>query len=76
MYYGLLQMNKAYIVKVENVGLWVRRTLKIQINFNYQQKGKMMDLLTTRIYLPLFKNTWQSCKQRISKQSAFSKTGM
>ena len=50
---------------------------KIQINFDYQQKRKMTDLLTMfEVYsFPFFKNIWQSCKERISRKSTFSKNG-
>ena len=41
MDYGLLQMNKAYLVKVEDVRIVGEEDYKkIQVNFDYQRKRK------------------------------------
>ena len=60
MYYGLLQMKEAYLIKVEYVRIVGKEDYrKIQINFDYQQKRKNDGF--TGIYqvhtFPLFRNT-------------------
>ena len=57
MYYGLLRMNKAFLIKVEDIRIVGEEDFKkIQINFHYQRKMKNngFPYYIQSIYLPLF----------------------
>ena len=61
IYYGLLRMNKVFLIKVEDVRIVGEKDFKkIQINFDYQRKRKIMDLLTmSQVYTYFFsRNTY------------------
>ena len=57
MYYGLLRMNEAFLIKVEYATIVVEEDFKkIQINFDYQRKRKNngFTYYIPSIHLPLF----------------------
>ena len=76
MYYGQLRMNEAFLIKVEDVRIVGEEDFeKIKINFNYQRKGKTMDLLTTsQVFTFLFSgNTYQNYRQKCKNKMLPSK---
>ena len=67
MYYGLLRMNKASLIKVEDARIMGEDDFKkIQINFDYQQKRKTNLLTTSLVFTYRFSgNTYQNYKQKM-----------
>ena len=79
MYYGLLRMSGAFLIKVEDIRIVYEDDFKnIQINFDYQRKRKNNGFTNyiPSIYLPLFVNICQNYKQKMWKQHASFKIWM
>ena len=71
MYYGLLQMKEAYLIKVEDVGIVGEEDYrKIPINFDYQQKRKNEGFI---YYVPNIPSPFSEIHDRVANKKCKDK---